>query len=134
MDPGRLSFALKIIVAFFMFDAVEKSLMIGGLLAAGYPATEGRVFVDRYFPLVLGLGFDLLLASQIGLRARAGRFWGLIYLSATTILGLFLLVVEPGRWVELGKLGRAREIATYAVNATFLAILASRHTARILTR
>ena len=130
---NRLTFPLKLLICFFAFDAVEKAAEVAALIARGV-RFDSNSFVDNYFPLLLTFSFDVLLALQIYLRTRAGRFWGVIYLAAMTALGVYLHVVEPGRWAELGQAGRLKEIATYGVFAAFLGVLLSRRSARVLVR
>ena len=132
---GRLSFGVKIIVAFFAFDAVAKgALAIAVAATAATRGVDAHALADRYFPIFLALCFDVLLAVQLALRTRAGRFWAIIYLVASTALGLFLLVAEPTRWLDLGRNGRLREVASYGINVGFLAILAGRRAGKVLVR
>ncbi len=131
---NRLTFGLRLLVCFLVFDGVEKLAQAAALWAAGYPLRSGPVFVEYYFPLFLAASFDALLAPLILLRTRAGRFWGIIYFGAVTALGLFLLVVEPRRWLEMGEVARVKELATYALNLAFVFVLAGRRASRVLTR
>lgn len=130
----RPGFGLQLVIAFFVFDAVEKSATAGALLAARIYPTDPAHFRELYFPLLLALSFDVLLAVQLALGTRAGRFWAIIYLLATTSLSLFLLVAEPGRWLDLGTTGRLRDVATIGLNLGFLGILLGRRSAKALAR
>jgi hypothetical protein len=123
-----LPFSLKLIVCFFLADAFEKALALGAALGGG------ASFGERGLPPTVVLVFDLLLALQIVQRTQAGRIWGVIYLAASTLLATFVLVVEPGRWVDLGPEGRLRALLSGAVQVGFLALLLGRRAARTLTR
>jgi hypothetical protein len=131
----RLTFGLKLLVAFFACDAILKVAAIGALLVDGRaPIGSRMVFVDRYFPLFLELAIDALLAILIGLRTRSGRFWGIIFLGALAGLAVFRIIVDPTRWAEITAGARARELATIVMYAAFLGILTGRKAARILVR
>ena len=130
---NRLSFGLKLLVAFFACDALVRLRLCAMLLAAHVPLTA-RPFVDRYFPLLLMLAIDVLLAGLIALRTRSGRFWGIIFLGALAVLAAFRLVVEPARFADLPPVDRARELGTIAMYCAFLGILSSRRAARTLVR
>lgn len=112
---------LQFVLLFFVFDALEKGLRIVSAIGAAPAGGLGAgYFVDVCMPLVLAVLFDALLAVQIALRTRAGRFWGIVYFLALTAVSIALLIEKPERWIELGTGGRLREVASWTVN-TFLA-------------
>lgn len=131
---NRLTFSLKLLVCFFTFDAIAKTALIVGFVAAEVGGNRGALAVDRYFPLALAVAIDVLLAGLIALRTRSGRFWGIIFLGALAALSIFRIVVEPGRFVELGRAGRVKELATIAMYVSFLIVLLGRKATRVLSR
>ncbi|HVY61124.1 MAG TPA: hypothetical protein VHF22_05690 [Planctomycetota bacterium] len=131
----RLTFGLKLLVAFFACDALVRIARIGELLLDPHaPLRSAPVFLDRYFPLVLELAIDALLAGLIALRTRSGRFWGIIFLGALAGLQLFRIVADPGRWEAIPATLRLRELATVILYVVFLAILTGRKAGRVLVR
>ncbi len=120
-----MTFGLRLIVAFFACDAIEKLVWAARLaVAEGVPVLSGRHFGEHYLPLVLVIVFDVLLVVQLLLGTRAGRFWAIVFLGANAILALYVYVVEPGRWVALGGTGRrALEMATVFLNVAMIGYL-----------
>jgi hypothetical protein len=129
-----LPLAIQLVVLFFVFDCFEKAAHLAMALGAAPAGLTMRYFVDECLPLVLGVLFNALLALQIGLRTRAGRFWGIVYLLALTGVSIALLVEKPERWIEMGAGGRLREIATWAINLFLAACLFGRAGRRALVR
>ncbi|GIW71199.1 MAG: hypothetical protein KatS3mg102_0741 [Planctomycetota bacterium] len=127
-DAGRpgwlgLPLGVQLVVLFFCFDALKNTIELVRLSRVIEGSLSWAALLDVVAPPVLAVLFDVLLAVQIALRTRAGRFWGIVYLLALTGVGLALLVERPERWVELGPGGRLRELATYGVNLLLAAIL-----------
>lgn len=120
-DP--LPFGLKVVIFFFVADAFEKIAQGLSLLQGGVPLD--RAHLDRYYPIVLVVLFDVLLATQLALRTQAGRFWAIIFLGANVALAAYFFAVEPLRWLELDQRGRAFAIATIAVDLALILYLAA---------
>jgi len=123
--PSRepLPFGLKVVIFFFVADAFEKIAQGLHLLQGGVPLD--RAHLERYYPILLVVLFDVLLATQLALRTQAGRFWSIIYLSANVALALYFFTAEPLRWLELSLRGRAMEIATLGVDLGLILYLAA---------
>jgi hypothetical protein len=135
MRLTKIPFVIQLVILFFAADAIEKGIYLVTLSRTyGVWPMSQALFTNVYFPVILALLFDGLLAAMIALRTRAGRFWGIIYLVSLTGVSLALLVREPARWLEFGQLGRVREVATYAINLGLAGILLSATARKTLCR
>lgn len=101
-------------------------LAVAGLGHADLAGQEG----------VLGLSvlFDILMVWQLCVRARAARFWGIVYVVTMSAIALSLLVLEPTRWSDLGLSGRIQELTTLACHGGVIWILCTRPVRQLLTR
>ena len=122
-DALPLPFGLKVVIFFFIADAFEKIAQGLKLLREGVPLD--RANLDSYYPILLVVLFDVLLATQLALRTQAGRFWAIIFLGANVALAAYFFAVEPLRWLELDQRGRAFAIATIAVDLALILYLAA---------
>lgn len=133
LERTPLPFTLRIVLAFVLLHAARSALLAG--IAAWRTGTgDLTALSDAILPHVLYFCSDLLVATQIAIRARTGLFWGTAYFGALAFFTAAVFVIDPARWPLLGLVERLRVIASVGVNVGLIALLLARPSRAALVR
>lgn len=135
--PESLPFALKVLVCFLAFDALERT---GGLVLWALQRAQGPELTTSEFDpngpigltsLGLWIMVDLLLIVLVLLRTWWGRVWtSMIFGIHLGYLVWVLVVSKPQLWLYLDDVGRGRMAATLAIDLLALVYLVTSDSAR----
>lgn len=123
---------LRIVVGFLFVHAVKAGLAGAQAVLAGGP--ERPAPLEVLAPHLLYVAFDLLLAGQVLARGRGAIFWSVVYFSALALSAVATLVLDPVRWIIMTPIGRAREVASLAIDAGLVAAVLSKSARGALLR
>jgi hypothetical protein len=130
-------FLWKLILCFLIVDGFERlaELVLYALALRAGPGAEINPYAPNVYVSALWILVDFLLATLLGLRARAGRIWTLgIFAIHLFYLGHVLAVRYPYLWVYLGDAGRTKILVTMVIDVLAIFWLLSPQSKRTLFR